>query len=267
MSLPHATDEQIAEMQRVSDEQMKEEGTFVQDDQSQPDTEYSQEAEVEQEYEEPQPPVETQGAKNFRMVRERAERAERERDEIMRWAMNQNKQPEQKIVEPKEDYSDINLDDDALMEGKHAKRIQSQTKKTSKDLENLREEVKNEMSDLKLRYKYPDIDTVVNSDNIELLKSMNPELVEAIISMNDTYKKGKLAYESIKQYGIIKDKSYEYNKVLAQNNSAKPRPIASLSPQQSRSPLSNVNGFANAPDTQETKDKVWRDMLEHMKNL
>jgi hypothetical protein len=53
----------------------------------------------------------------------------------------------------------------------------------------------------------------------------------------------------------------------AQRNSVKPRPLTSLSPTKSESPLSKVNAFANAPLSKEVKQNLYQEMLQAMKGI
>ena len=81
-----------------------------------------------------QPRIETNKEYNMRMLREGKERAERERDELMRqFAMMQ--QPKVAIKEEEPDYlAEMGLDEDSLVEGKHFKAYLKKQKELEKQL-------------------------------------------------------------------------------------------------------------------------------------
>ena len=58
----------------------------------------------------------------------------------------------------------------------------------------------------------------------------------------------------------------EADKRKAQENSAKPRPMASVSPQQGESPLSHANAFANGL-TPELQKQLWKEMQDAKKGF
>lgn len=277
-SLPYVRDEDIEQMQRNAEAKMSK-NNYQQPAEDYQEPEYVEE-EVEQEeeqQEQEQEPVyiaESQGAKNFRIMRERMEKAEREaerisreRDEAVNFAMSQGRNKDkQQTVEDEPDLA-FSLEDDALMEGKHGKRLFDKASKNEKQIHSFRNEIKDEIAELKLRSRYSDLDDVVSPENMKTLRAINPELYEIILQSPDLYKRGKTAYESIKQWGIHKDKSYEQDKILAHKNALKPKTLASISPQQSPSPLSRVNGFANSQSAKDAKDRAYRDMMQAIDNL
>ena len=212
-------------------------------------------------------PQETSQQMNFRLIKERAERAERERDEAMKYAMSfQKPQQQTKQPEPEEDYSDIGLDDDGLAEGKHLKKMLKEMREIKKELQSYKAKSIEDTVELKLKSQYPDLNKVLTHENLQQLTSINPELADMISQTPDMYKRAKLAYDMVRQYGIYKDTpSYDTEKAVAQKNAAKPRPLASVSPQQSDSPLSKANAFANAPLSKEIKDQLHREMIAAMR--
>lgn len=215
---------------------------------------------------------ETPQQMNFRMIRERAERAERERDEAMKYAMSFHKpeiQAVQPDIEPEEDYlSGLGIDNDGLAEGKHLKEILKEVRNLKKELNSYKTKSTQDTVEVKLKTQYPDFDKVVSQDNLQSLRNMNPDLADMILSTPDIYKQAKLAYDMVKQYGIYKDQSrdqsYDQEKVVAQKNSAKPRPLASVSPQQGDSPLSKANAFANGLTT-DLKAQLLKEMNQYKK--
>lgn len=292
MSLPHATQSQINEMQRIADKKMQEAGFVVEEvvalpmEQKHPMLAYQEEPsmqnetetqelheEIEEEYEPEETIVEETPQKmNFRMIKERAERAERERDEAMKYAMSfqQPKQQAAQQSEPEDDYSDIGLDDDGLAEGKHLKKVLKEMRELKKEMHAYKTKATNDTVEVKLKSQYPDFDRVITQENLETLSSMNPDLADMISQTPDMYKRAKLAYDMVKQYGIyqetpLKNTFYDSEKAVAQKNASKPRPLASVSPQQGDSPLSKANAFANGSLSDQMKAQYRREMIEATK--
>ncbi len=292
MSLPHATQSQINEMQRVADKKMQEAGVVMEEvvattmEQKHPMLSYQEEPSMQietespelhaedQEYEEEivqQLPSETPQQMNFRMIKERAERAERERDEAMKYAMS-FQQPKQQAApqsEPEDDYSDMGLDDDGLAEGKHLKKVLKEMRELKKEMHAYKAKATNDTVEIKLKNQYPDFDKVITQDNLQALSTMNPDLADMISQTPDMYKRAKLAYDMVKQYGIYQDApkspTYDAEKAVAQKNAAKPRPLASVSPQQGDSPLSKANAFANGSLSEDMKAQYRREMVQATK--
>lgn len=293
MSLPHATQNQIKEMEANYQKNMEKGADFmppIKEEVTQPQMhpmlthheepsmqiepeaqEYQEE--IEEEFEdEPVVVSETPQQSNFRMIRERAENAERRADEAMKYAMSlqQQQQPKQQYQpEPEDDYSDIGLDDDGLAEGKHLKKVLKEMRELKKEMHAYKSKSTTENVEVRLKSQYPDFDQVITNDNLQTLTSMNPELAEMISHTPDMYKRAKLAYDMVKQYGIHKSApeapKYEAEKAVAQKNAAKPRPLASVSPQQGDSPLSKANAFANGSLSEDMKAQYRREMIQATK--
>jgi hypothetical protein len=120
-------------------------------------------------------------------------------------------------------------------------------------------------TEARLKAQYPDFDSVVSRENVELLKDRHPEIAYTLQQGQDLYATGVSAYTLIKKLGIQQEQTYEVDKQLAQRNAAKPRPLTSVAPQQGDSPLSRANAFANGL-TDELKIQLRKEMAEAMKN-
>lgn len=292
MSLPHATQAQIKEMNEVAEARMKKDGIALepvsvapienkhpilqhheepalQFDTESSDLHESQESDdSEQEIVHEEKPVnETRQQMNFRTMRERLEKAERDRDEAMKYAMSFTKpQQHQQEPEPEEDYlSGLGIDADGLAEGKHLRAVLKEVKELKKELNSYKARTTEDTTRIKLQNQFPDYNEVMTKDNLDTLEASNPDLAEMISNTPDMYKRAKLAYDMVKRYGIYKDRTYDHDKVIAQKNASKPKPLASVSPQQGDSPLSKANAFANMPLTKDVKDQLNREMIAAMK--
>ena len=204
---------------------------------------------------------------NFKKMRQELEAIRRERDEAIGYAkaFQQPKPQQQPAPEKEDDYSDIGLDDDALAEGKHIKQVMKEMRDMKRELHAYKAKSTEDTARIKLTTQFNDYDRVMTTENLETLEAANPELAEMIMKTPDTYKRAKLAYDMVKQFGIYKEQSHVQEKAQAQKNAAKPRPLASVSPQQGDSPLSKANAFANGDLSEDMKAQYRREMAQAMR--
>lgn len=223
-----------------------------------------QETQVSQEQVKPQveTPQEIAQAKNFRQLKAKLEA---ERDEALRIAqelqskLNPQQQPK---VEEEIDYR-INPDD--LVEGKHLNKFEKKIKKLEDQLKNYQQQSTESNVEVKLKNQFPDFDKVVSRENVELLKEAYPELANTLNSSSDLYSKAVSAYTLIKKFGIHQEEPYKADVERAKANAAKPKPLASIAPQQGDTPLSRANAFAQGL-TDELRKQLHKEMLDAMKN-
>lgn len=199
---------------------------------------------------------------SWKTLREKAERAERRAQELERMIMEaQSKKP----AEAEEDFN-FSVDDDSLVEGKHLKQQAKKIDRLEKELEQQKWQASQNATEIKLKTQYPDFDSVVTEDNLHNLRSMYPEVAHTVNSSSDLYSKAVAAYTMIKRLGIAPQEDvYKQEKELAQRNAAKPKSLASISPQQGDSPLSKANAFANGSFTEEDKARYWKEMNQYRK--
>ena len=207
------------------------------------------------------PREETNAAQNLRKLREKAERIERERDEAFR----RIQELESKNQKETESDDDIQIGPDDLAEGKHLSRVAQKIKKLEAEVRQYKQQTSTESTEARLKAQYGDFDKVVCKENIEALRNEYPEIASSIHSNPDLYMRAVSAYTLIKKMGIYGEpQSADLEKAIAQKNSAKPRPLASISPQQGDSPLSRANAFANGL-TDDLKAQLWKEMRESSK--
>lgn len=214
-------------------------------------------------------PVEQQDAKkpgpqeSFKALREIKERAERERDEYAR-RLKEYEERHQQSPTPQQELSeddDITLGPDELAEGKHLSKVGKKIKKLEQQLHQYQQHAQTMAIETRLKSEYPDFDKIVSKTNIDLLREMHPHIANTLNSATDLYSKAVSAYTLIKNLGIHVEDTYVQDRQLAQKNSSKPRPLASVSPQQGDSPLSRANAFANGL-TEELKTQLRKEMEE-----
>lgn len=221
-----------------------------------------------QEVQEVQQPVahqqqeESDAARNFRALREAKERAERERDEAIRIISQVNSQ---KKPDPVDDEEDVKLNPDDLVEWKH---VEKKIRKLENQIKNYQSQSNISSTEARIKSQYPDFDSVVSQENISQLNAQYPEIANAIGSSPDLYSQAVSAYTIIKKLGISPESNtdiYAKDRERAKVNAAKPRPLASVSPQQGDSPLSKANAFANGL-TEDLKKQLFKEMVEASKN-
>jgi hypothetical protein len=211
----------------------------------------TEQVETNQESDNTQAAVETTPTpqESFRQLREKAERAERERDE-MRVALQKiyAQGPQTKQPEDDEDPSE-------LIERRHLKRYESELTRVKEELSHTRQSI----AEQHLKAQYPDFEKVVNRDTIEEFRSRNPKLAASLAATDDLFEKGAAVYTLIKNMGIYREDNYAPDRIKAENNAVKPKPTNSISPQRGESPLSHANAFANGL-TDDLRKQLWREM-------
>ena len=215
-------------------------------------TEVAQDTPTEQPVEAIAAPVETPAQMSFRQLREKAERLERERDEYARQVQRQVKpQPQE---EPEED---IRINPDDLVEGKHLTRYEKKLKKLEEAMKVSQKQTYDAAAEHRVRTEMPDFDKIVTQDTLYILQSQFPELAASINSNPDLYSKAKAAHQAISKLGITSDYSSEQSTI--NKNIAKPKPLASIAPQQGDSPLTRANAFS-AGLTDDLKRQLYEEM-------
>lgn len=208
-----------------------------------------------------EPKKESDFDRNLRVMRERAAKAERERDELMR-KLAEKEQPQ--LPKQEEEDLEVNLNPDDLAEGKHLSKVAKKIRKLEEKLAQYERQSATTTAELKLKTEMPDFDNVVTKENIEMLRASYPELAETLAANPDMYSKAKSAYTLIKRFGIAPDESINQDKARALKNASKPVPSVAIA-KTSASPLSQVNMFENGL-TEEVKDKLYKEMMQAINN-
>jgi hypothetical protein len=211
---------------------------------------------------------ESPAAKRIRELREAQKKAERERDELLRMMqmqqMQQQMPKQQAPIEPEDE--DINIEDDALIEGKQFRQMYKEMKQMKKQLHSYQAQSAESITEAKIKASYPDFDKVVSQENIAMLRDQYPEIANTLSASTDLYSKAVSAYTMIKQFGIHQDPVIQNDYMRVMKNTAKPRPLTSVNPQQGNSPLTKANAFANGEFTEDDKKRAWAEMVAARKN-
>jgi len=200
-------------------------------------------------------------AKNIREMRLIKEKAEKERDEayaLLQKMKTQNEPKPASEPEPEPDY-DFGIADDDLVEGKHLGKIAKEMRDLKKELKSYQQATTSATVETRLKQKYNDFDNVVSKENVEALVRDYPELGNTLRSNTDLYSQAVTAYTMIKQMGIYREDKFAGDRAKAEENAGKPRPLASMSPQQGDGALSKANAFAGGL-TKELKEQLIKEM-------
>jgi len=182
----------------------------------------------------------TSAERNFKELREKTERLERERNDLARRMAEIEQRNKPTMPEPEPEF---NFGDDDLVEGKVLKKIAKNFEKKLADYQRQQRELTTETM---LKTKYNDFDTVVNNDTINTLKERYPEVAQSLADQPDPYTKLSAAYRLIKDLNIYEASTpqYEEEKATMQRNLKQPRAAGTMSPQTGTTPLSQANDFA-----------------------
>lgn len=204
---------------------------------------------------------------SMRILRERAEAAEKrslELERMIQMNMSQQNQQHNKMnLVDDEDYFD--LSDDTYIEGKHLKKyvknLKQELKNTRKQWEEYNQQNAITQAEIRLKNQFNDFESVVNKENLEKLQYQKPALYRTILANSDIYDKGYAAYELIKHSGILADHYQELDKKVEENK-FKPRSAANASPQSGDTPLTRVSDYDRRILSEERKDQLRRQVEE-----
>lgn len=201
----------------------------------------------------PQPPQETDGERNFRMLRQEKARLDRELEEERR--LRKQLEEQQALT------SEPSLGDDDIVEGKHYNKVRKEQQQLRNELKAAKEEIQYMTLEARVKARYSDFDQVFTKENIDKLNDQYPELVSSMASDPDKYKQAVNTYTLIKKLRVNEGDPYMEDKQKIQANAVKPRPLASMSPQEGGHPLERANAFANGLTT-ELQRQLWKEMQE-----
>lgn len=190
---------------------------------------------------------------NFRMLRERAERAESRLREMETYLVSQQQKP----AKVESDDEDIPLEDDSYVEAKYIKRLKKDLVETKKQLQALNVNTAQTVAEAKLRAKFgEEFDRYLTAENIQKLKELKPAHYRSIMSNPDIYDQGEAAIDSIKAF-IAKEKYQDVDKRIEENKQ-KPRSGAAAASQTADTPLSRVGDYDRRILTEERKEQLRR---------
>lgn len=203
---------------------------------------------------------------NFKNLRERTLKAERERDELVQYIQSLSKNQEKKVEDQAEEDDDFHINPEDLAEGKHLIKITKKIKLLEQKLTESENKNAQSASEIRIAKDFPDYEKVVTQENLQELRRQQPFLADAILDTKDIYKQHALAYQMCKQLGIYQEDKYVQERNKAKENHSKPRPVTSIGAQEGDGPLSKANAFANGL-TDELKQQLLKEMQEARKRM
>lgn len=217
-----------------------------------------------------QPNAEWQAAKeeSLRVLRERADAAERKNREL-EYMIQQNMSQQQKNKIELVEEDDFDMSDDTYVEGKHLKKyvknLKQELRNTKKQFEEYNQQNAVTQAEMRLKSQFNDFDSIVSKENLEKLSIKKPELYRSIISNPDLYDKGHAAYEMIKNSGILSNHYEEVDRRVEENR-AKPRSASNAAPQSGETPLTRVGDYDRRVLTDARRAEILRQSLEYSRN-
>lgn len=201
--------------------------------------------------------------KNFKQLRNRAEKAEQERDEVIRINrqyeayMKQFQQPQQQqyAQEPEEQVAD---DDDIVDE----RRLKKTQKKLEEKIAQLEGALSTQTAQQRVASKHNDFHSVVTEKNINKLIEQYPQIARTLETSPDFDSKLESAYLLIRKLVLEdSDKADKYEDVrsTAQANNAKPKTATSIQSQQN-SALAKAHQFQTEADREKRRRQVEAEM-------
>lgn len=225
---------------------------------------------IETPVEQKQPQQESKSDQNWRLMRDRAEAAERRAQELermMQQNMSQNHSSQK--IQLVDDDDDIDISDDSYIEGKQLKKyvksLKNDLRLTKKQLEEVAAKTAIDQAEFRLKTEFSDFSNVVTKDNIEKLAMAKPALYRSIFANKDIYDQGYTAYEMIKAAGLADD-NYQQQERRIEENRSKPRAAAAASPQVSETPLARAGDYDRRILTKERREQILRNVEEAKRN-
>ena len=209
---------------------------------------------------------------NFAELRKRTEAAERALDqerahsrEIIELLKSGKNTREQSLDQDDAELSKLSNDDLATV-GNASKLYDKHSKPTKQKISAMEEKVAQleaALEQQRLYTKYPDLDEVLSSENIELLNKEDPEIAAVISSLpKNSPQQITMAYKYIKK--LVPSKGIEKtpdlsDKKRALENLSKPRSVQSVA---KTSPIGMANAFESSD---EAKKAAYKEMMDAIK--
>lgn len=227
----------------------------TQEEVAQPPESEQQDVQQEEVQATPQRPIsdEEHNWKEARRKMQELERRSEEQDELIRRLQSQRTSP------PSEDDLSKLSDDDIVT----AKQARSLAEKMARQVaeETIRQREASTV-DERLKARFPDYESVVTQENVEILKQQDPELAMSLYALaQDPYAQAVAAYKMLKrQVGTDMAKQHP-SKAKALENAKKPVSVQAVG---KNSAIGNVSRFENGL-TPELRKELYQEMQQAIK--
>jgi len=210
----------------------------------------------------------TQKEVNHRILRERAEAAERRAADLEYQLQQRQMQQVAHDTIPEDDDALLDINDDAYVEGhqvkKYLKKMNDRVAKATRRLEEEAQKTSIKVAETNLKYQFTDFDKVVTKENLEKLSRTKAPLFRSIMANPDIYDRGYSAYEAIKN--LIPENNYEAVDRKLEENRQRPRSAAAVAPQTGDTPLSRAGDYDRRVLTEERKAQLRKQVEEAKRN-
>ncbi len=200
---------------------------------------------------------------NHRILRERAEAAERRLRELEQQLQSQQPKKAQRYEIEEDD--DFDVADDEYVEGKKVKKIlkkmDQRLKQTAQQFEEMNRAAAVKYAEANLKSQFADFDSIVTEENLRKLQEKKAPLFRSIMANNDLYDRGYSAYEAIKAAGIAVDEYEDIDRKLDQNRKV-PRSAGSAPSQTSDSPMTKIGDYDRRILTDERKEQLRKQVAQ-----
>lgn len=180
--------------------------------------------------------------RNFEALREAKKQAELERDELRAQLDARSNKPKQVESESETDMT------------------RREIKELKQNWRDQRDAIEGNRIEAQLRETYPDLDKVINKNNLETLKARDKTFSKLVgskpSSPDDLYHRAIAAYSLIKKYGIHVEDNHEGDRAKVAANMAKPRPASSAATTNSEG-LAEFSAFTNM-NSEERRKAVFK---------
>jgi hypothetical protein len=231
------------------------------------DAQAEEAARVEQKEEVKEAKPESSKEQNHRILRERAEAAERKARDLEYQLQMRTQQQEKPVQRDEEDEDDFDISDDSYVEGRQVKKIlkkmDQKIKSTKQQFEEMAQKSALKYAESNLKSQFNDFDSIVTEDNLQKLKDAKAPLFRSIMANPDFYDRGYSAYEAIKSMGIVSSEHDDIDRKIEENN-RRPRSSSATAPQTGDTPLSRVGDYDRRILTPERKEQL-RKQVEQAK--
>lgn len=210
-------------------------------------------------------------ARNFRQLKEAAERERQAKKALekevaqLRKQFEQAQQAKEQTQPQSVDDDDLGIAEDDYAEGKHLKKLSKTTKQTMAEQQRLRQEIEAMRVEREIERTMPDFYQVVTKENVEAFAMMDPLQAEIIGSYPDVLKQSQAVYQAITRNNLHKMHDYDVQKQIIKKNQAMPKPAPETSQGGGTSPLGRAMETYSGDLTDEMKRMYYQQMKSAQK--
>lgn len=205
---------------------------------------------------------------NHRILRERAESAERRLKDLEQQMRSSRQEPAQKQRYEIVEEDEFDIDDDSYVEGKQVKKLlkkmDQKLRQTTQQFEQLNQANAVKYAETNLKSQFEDFDSVVTEENLRKLSKSKGPVFRSIMANPDLYDRGYSAYEAIRAAGITS--SDEEPEVKSEAKRRVPGSAGSAPSQTAETPMMRMGDYDRRVLTPERKNEIMRQVNQAKMN-